>query len=235
MKKIIIFFLLKFLTGCSVQYDLTITDKEKVVENFKIYVPNEEILSSYSTIDEYLDYYSNIYSKNQGYEKFNITTKKSKPSSYFTVKNNYNSLDDYIESLSFKSMFNDAGIERVGKYVIFESSKNAYLESIRTGAVISEEDQYESFKISIKFYNEVTDSNAEEIDEKNNIYSWIVSEDSATDYIYFKIGPKVKYNVVVMDYIQNNLTTIVIIGSAILLLGSIIIFILIKSKKNNEV
>lgn len=235
MKKFFIFCLLIFLTGCSVQYDLTITDKEKVVEKFKIYVDNEEILSSYSTIDEYLDYYSNIYSKNQGYQKYNITTKESKPASYFTVKNSYNSLDDYTKSLSFKSMFNTASIERVGKYVTFTTSKNAYLESIKNGDVISEEDQYENFKISIKFYNEVTDSNAEEVDEKNNIYSWIVSEDSKTDYIYFKIGPKVKYNVVIMDYIQNNLSTIIIISSAVLLLEIVVMFIFIKSKKNNEV
>lgn len=235
MKKFLIFISLILLTGCSVQYDLTITDKEKVIEEFNVYVDNAEILSSYSTVDEYLDYYSNLYLSNQGYEDFKVSTHKGKVNSYFKVQNSYNNLDSYASSLSFKSMFTSAEIERIGNYVSFRTSKNAYLESIKKGEVVSEESRYESFKISIKFYNEVTASNANEVDEKNNIYTWIVSEDNEEDYIYFKIGPKVKYNVVIMDYIQNNLATIIIISSAVLILFSTVIIIYIKSKKNNEV
>lgn len=235
MKKFLIFCLLILLTGCSVDYDLTITNKEKINEKMTIYVNNDEILSSYSSVDEYLDYYSNLYKTNQGYEDYKITTKKGKVNSYFKVENNYKNLDEYVSSLSFKSMFTSADIERIGKYVSFTTSKNAYLESVKNGNVVSEEDQYEDFKISIKFYNEVTASNAEEVDEKNNIYTWIVSEDSETDYIYFKIGPKVKYNILISDYILNNLATIVIISSSTLIIGGIILFVYIKSKKNNEV
>ena len=235
MKKILILLILLCMTGCSVQYDLTITDKEEVKEKFVISIPNEKMLSEYSSVEEYLDYYSNLYLQNDGYDDFKIDTKKSKPNSYFTVKNNYKNLDEYVQSLSFKSMFNNATIERIGKYISFTTSKNAYLASLKNNDLISEEGKYDSFKISIKFYNEVTATNAEEVDEKNNIYTWIVSEDSATDYIYFKIGPKVKYGVVLMDYIQNNLASIIIITSTIVLLAVTITFIYIKSKKNNEV
>ena len=235
MKKILILLILLCMTGCSVQYDLTITDKEEVKEKFVISIPNEKMLSEYSSVEEYLDYYSNLYLQNDGYDDFKIDTKNSKPKSYFTVKNNYKNLDEYVQSISFKSMFDNAMIERIGNYTSFTTSKNAYLASLKNNDLISEEGKYDSFKISIKFYNEVTASNAEEIDEKNNIYTWIVSEDSATDYIYFKIGPKVKYGVVLMDYIQNNLASIIIITSTIVLLAVTITFIYIKSKKNNEV
>lgn len=235
MKKILILLILLCMTGCSVQYDLTITDKEEVKEKFVISISNDKMLSEYSSVEEYLDYYSNLYLQNEGYEDFNIDTKKSKPNSYFTVNNNYKNLDEYVQSISFKSMFDNAMIERIGNYTSFTTSKNAYLSSLKKNDIISEESKYDSFKISIKFYNEVTASNAEEIDEDNNIYTWIVSEDSATDYIYFKIGPKVKYGVVLMDYIQNNLASIIIITSTIVLLAVTITFIYIKSKKNNEV
>ena len=235
MKKILILLILLCMTGCSVQYDLTITDKEEVKEKFVISIPNEKMLSEYSSVEEYLDYYSNLYLQNDGYDDFKIDTKKSKPNSYFTVKNNYKNLDEYVQSISFKSMFDNAMIERIGSYTSFTTSKNAYLASLKNNDLISEEGKYDSFKISIKFYNEVTATNAEEVDEKNNIYTWIVSEDSETDYIYFKIGPKVKYGVVLMDYIQNNLASIIIITSTIVLLAVTITFIYIKSKKNNEV
>ena len=235
MKKILILLILLCMTGCNVQYDLTITDKEEVKEKFVISISNDKMLSEYSSVEEYLDYYSNLYLQNEGYDDFKIDTKKSKPNSYFTVNNNYKNLDEYVQSISFKSMFDNAMIERIGNYTSFTTSKNAYLSSLKKNDIISEESKYDSFKISIKFYNEVTASNAEEIDEDNNIYTWIVSEDSATDYIYFKIGPKVKYGVVLMDYIQNNLASIIIITSTIVLLAVTITFIYIKSKKNNEV
>lgn len=235
MKKILIFVILLCLTGCSVQYDLTITDKEQVREKFYVYVKNEEMLKSHSSVEEYLDYYSNLYIKNYGYDKYKIKTKKSKPSSYFIVQNNYKNLDEYITSNTFKSMFDNASIERIGKYTSFRTSKNAYLESIKNDQLVSEESKYESFKISIKFYNEVVSSNADEIDKKNNIYTWIVSEDNDTDYINFKIGPKVKYNVIIMDYIQDNIISIIVVGLATIILASVILYIYVKSKKNNEV
>lgn len=235
MKKILIFVLLLLLTGCDVKYDLTITNKEKVIEEFKVYIDNEQIKEENSDIKDYLNYYANLYKSNQGYERFKISTKKSNPQSYFKISNSYSSLDSYISSLSYKSMFNSATIERVGDYITFTSSANAYLQNIKNDEIISEDSKYDSFKISIKFYNEVTSSNAEEVDKNNNIYTWIVSEDSATDYIYFRIGPKVKYNVIIKDYIKNNLAGIVVITSTIVLLSGIILYIVIKSKKNNEV
>ena len=235
MKKVLILLILLCLTGCSVQYDLTITDKQQVKEKFYVYVDNDKMLKSHSSIDEYLDYYSNLYTQNEGYEKYKVTTKKSKPSSYFIVKNNYKDLNEYVNSYSFKSMFNDASIEKVGNYTSFKTTKNAYLESIKNNQLISDDTKYESFEISIKFYNEVVSSNADKINKKNNVYTWIVSEDNETDYIHFKIGPKVKYNVIIKDYIQNNIASIIVIGATITTLLVIGAYIYIKGKKNNEI
>jgi len=235
MKKILILISLLCLTGCSVQYDLTITDKQEVKEKFYVYVANEKMLKTHSSIDEYLDYYSNLYIQNEGYDKYKVTTKKSKPNSYFIVKNSYKDLNEYINSYSFKSMFDDATVEKIGKYTNFKTTKNAYLESIKNNQLISDDTKYDDFRISIKFYNEVVSSNADEIDENNNIYSWIVSEENENDYIQFKIGPKVKYNVMFKDYVQNNMASIITIGVVILSITTAVIIIYQKGKKNNEV
>ena len=76
MKKILILLTILCLTGCSVQYDLTITNKEQVKEKFYVYVKNEKMLETHSSVNEYLDYYSNLYKNNYGYDKYTITTKK---------------------------------------------------------------------------------------------------------------------------------------------------------------
>ena len=150
MKKIIyLLLLIIFLTGCDVKYDLVITDKEKIKETIYVYIDNKIINNNSMTIDEYLDYYSNLYLQQSGYKDLKIDTKKGDDISYFIAKRNYKSLDDYISSYTFKNMFNSANIERVGKYVSFTTSKNTYLENIKNDELISEQSKYKSFTISI--------------------------------------------------------------------------------------
>ena len=73
MKKIIFCILmLLFLTGCDVQYDLVVTNKEKIRETIYVYVNNNIISNNSMSIDEYLDYYSNLYMSNPGYEGIKI-------------------------------------------------------------------------------------------------------------------------------------------------------------------
>lgn len=234
MKKILLISLL-FLTGCSVQYDLVITDKEEVKEKFYVYVDNEIIENNSMSIDEYLDHYSSIYSQNERYKNFNITTKEGKNKSYFKVNRTYKNLNDYTDSYSFKSMFDYAEIERGNKYTSFTTSSNAYLKALKNDELISESSKYDSFKISIKFYNEVVNHNADEVDKKNNIYTWNVEEDDDEDFIFFKIGPKVKYNVVLKDKISENILSIGIISGLVVLIASVIGYVYVKSKKNNEI
>ncbi len=222
------------LTGCSVNYNLVITNDETIKENFTINVDNEIIYDSGMEIDEFLDYYSHLYQQNEGYENFKIETKEGKFISSFIVKNDYKSLNDYIESFSFKYMFNDAYIERIGNYISFKTSTNLKLEEMNNNIEISDF-ACDNFKISIKFYNEVVNNNADEIDEKNNIYTWNVNKNSTKDYIEFKIGPKVRYDVMIKDYIYNNIFEISIVGSLLLIILIVTIFIVYKSKKNNEI
>lgn len=235
MKKLILVLVIIFLTGCNVKYDLTITDKGEVKENFNVYIDNEEMLKEYSSVNEYLDYYSSFYKENQYNEGYLIKTKKSKPQSYFIVKNNYSSLEEYITSSTFLTMFNNATIDRTGKYVSFTTSINNYLENIKNDNLVSMDEANYTFEIRVKFYNEVVSSNADYIDKKNNIYVWNVDKNTTKNYIYFKTGPKVKYNIAIKDYFKNNLISIMIISLSIILLIGTGTFIYFKSKKNNEV
>lgn len=235
MKKIFIFFVILLLTGCNVQYDLTITNKEEVREKFYVFIDNNTIDNSNMSKDEYLDYYSNLYLQNSGYENYKVDTKKGKDISSFIVTRNYENLNDYITSVSFKNMFYNATIERIGNYTSFETSKNQFLESIKNNEIVSEDMKKNTYTINIKFYNQVVNHNADEVDEKNNIYTWIVNKDTTKNTLYFKIGPKVRYDVMILDYIQNNLLLLSIIGIIILFILITSLYIYIKIKKNNEI
>ena len=237
MKKLLLVLVLLLVTGCSGEYNLTITDEKKVNEKFILSINNQEILDSATTVDEYLDYHLNLYSSSDNFKKYNIKAKKSKPNSYFLVERSYKDLDEYIESNSFKSMFLYADLESTSKYVTFKTSRNDYIYSLQNEILASETEKYDSFEINIKFYNEVINHNADKVDKSNNIYTWYVDEtrDADESYIYFKLGPKVKYLVKIKDIIMNNLASIIVIGSTLLLIAGAILYIMYKNKKNNEI
>lgn len=234
MKKIILIISILLLTGCNVKYNLVITDKEEVKEKIVVNVDNSDIANMDMDVDEFLDYYSHLYKQNVGYEKFNINTKKGSDYSQFIVKRNYKDLSEYISSYSFKYMFNDASIERVGNYISFITSNNLKLEEINSNVEISDF-LCDDFELSIKFYNEVVKHNADKVDEKNNVYTWYVNKNATKDHIEFKIGPNVRYDVKILDYLQNNIVGISLVVIVILFLLSIVMFFFIKAKKNNEI
>lgn len=234
-KKLLLILTIFLITGCTGKYDLTITDEEKVNEKIIISVLNDDIINLNYTIDEYLDNNSYVYKNNPIYSEYEIKTKKSNPNSHFIATRTYKNLDEYIKSNSFKSMFNTANIERTDKYITFTTTKNAYLQNIKNDQIVSNEYKYDSFEINIKFYNEVVDNNADKVDKSNNIYTWYVSEDSQKDIIYFKIGPKVKYFVKIKDIIVSNIASIIAVSLIFIIIGLSVLYVIIKSKKNNEI
>lgn len=237
MKKLLLVLSIIFITGCSGEYNITITDEKKVEENFSISISNQKIYNSNYTIDEYLDHYSYVYSNSDNFKEYNITTKKSKLNSYFIVKRNYKDLQTYIKANTFKSMFVSAEIEDTGKYLEFTTSRNEYLYNLKNDMLISEEYKFENFEINIKFYNEVINHNADKVDKSNNIYTWYVdeNEDIEDSFIHFKLGPRVLYIVKFKDYVMKNLTSIIIVSTIMLLIIFSILYILYKNKKNNEI
>lgn len=236
MKKLIILVtLLLFLSGCEIKYNLLITDEEKIKETISVNIPNETIANYNMSIPEFLDYYSNIYQQNEGYENFNITSKEGKSISSITAVREYGSLDEYKNSYSFKSLFNTATIERIGKYVSFTTSDNLFLQSIKNDELVESSEANKTYEISIKFYNEVANHNADKVDKKNNIYTWKINKNTTKDTIYFKIGPDVRYDVMIMDYIQNNLFSIIIIGGIFIFIIVLSLYFYIKVKKSNEI
>jgi len=237
MKKLLLVLGIILLTGCSGEYNLTITDKKRVEENLIISVSNEQILQANNSVDEYLDHYAYVYSTSDNFKNYLIKTKKSNPNSYFKITRNYKDLEQYIESNSFKSMFIYADILDTGKYLEFTSSRNDYIYNYQNNMLESADATYDSFKINIKFYNEVVEHNADEVDKKNNIYTWNVDINRSADesYIYFKTGPKVLYLIKLKDYIKKNMVTIIFICSVFGAIALILLYILYKNKKNNEI
>lgn len=235
MKKILILICVLLLTGCSVDYNLVITDKQEVREKFTVAIDNTSILERYDTIDEFLNYYTEYYPEIKGFEYYNIKGKKQNNNvTILKVNSKYNSLKEYTKSKGYISMFSNALVETQGKYTTFKSSENFYLKKLKSDTLMEGDIYYDEFKINIKFYNKVVSHNADIVDEKNNIYTWIVTKDNAKDTVEFKTSGEKRYDVIIKDYIENNIVATSIVGGLVLILiiGGIAFYI--NYRKNQE-
>jgi hypothetical protein len=239
MKKyILLLTILLVLTGCNVKADITVTEDKLVSEKITVSILNSDISSygNYTGSDEFLDYYKNEYSSISGYKEFNIKTKKTSSYSIFTATREYNSIEDYVKSYSFLNLYDYATVDNTGSYLTFKSSTSSYIQMLNNED-LGHAGSLRNYEINVKFYNEVLDSNADKVDKSNNIYTWYLDSEKQLDssYIYFKLGPKVKYMVKFKDYIIKNLASIIIVITFILLVLLSTLYIIYKSKKNNEI
>ena len=224
MRKIIcVLILTLFLTGCDVSYRLEFID-EDLTEKISLTIPiNEE-----KSIDQLKNL--KIYAINNSISQqlYNV---------------------DYNEGLF---NFNAQYIYTYGK----ESFRHALYanECFEAFSFVQEDDNYilstsEGFKcmslyyyfadninIEIKTNHVVIENNADQFDD--NTYIWNINNENANSKkIYIKFGEVKERNFFekIVDFIKDN-KTIFIIGGTVALAGSIIvIYIVVVSKKNNEI
>lgn len=219
MKKTKLFLILLFsffITGCSFDYNLTITSDNKVIEKVEVMSLNDDLLLHNEFVDLYLNEQIESYKKIPDFSLYTFSKKIGDVNSSVFLKKQYDSLENYIKSPTFKSLFTDGYIEKTNQYTSFTTSAENLDKKIYGDNLLDENFYVGDINIKIKFYNKVIDSNADLIDEKNNIYIWNIVDKNLTRNIYFKVGNEKRYDIIIIDTIQNNL--LLFIGIIILVI-----------------
>lgn len=234
--KIILILLMMFiLTGCSVDYNVVVDEQKRVKETVKVIESNENILKNNDYIDLFLTEQINAFKKNPLYQNYVFNKKMGKKFSYVTLTRNYDSLKAYSESLTFNHLFEYAEITTNNGIVTFKTAGKYYYDNVFGENNPDPLFFIDNINIKMKFYNNIIDSNADEIDKKNNILIWNINADNKEKELYFKIGKDKRYDIIVLDYLYNNRINVIIIASAVIV-GLLITFIIYKKiKKNNTV
>jgi len=233
MKKIIICLLVLLLTGCGVQCDLIITDDNMVKEKLTINVPDDRALLNFDSIDEFLNYYTKYYPKLDGFNDYTIKGKDKE--GYVTLNvSSEKHLNDYIKTKTYNAMFSSATVDIVGDYTTFKSTPNLYIENQKSEYFLEDLVYYDNFTINIQFYNKVINHNADMVDEKNNVYTWIVTKENPKEFISFKTSGEKRYDVIIKDFINSNKYLLMIIGGIIFIAITSGIIFYTNYQKNRE-
>ena len=214
MKKIFLILVLLLLSGCSVDYNLLYID-DKITENIILIVDNESQIHELKKNDIYAiaDVISLI--------KYNANYQSKKATYDYTYSlesfNRANYINQCFEAFGF--------VKQNEKEYIFSTSKGFKCMNYSYIPV-------DEYKVKITTNHEVIESNADIV--KRNEYIWQIDTSNAENKsIYIHFGDIKKRTI--LDLLYENMVSIIIIGSILLVVASTIGYIVVKSKKNNEI
>ncbi len=234
LKKFVILILFTVIfTGCDVEYNLTIDNKKRVIEEVTFLEDNSNMLKYAGSVDEFLyereqenfigtDYkYERVYDDNQ---------------SGLNVKNSYNSVEQYINSKIYTRLFESAKIIDDNKFYSFSTFGDYYRNAVfSTPLEAVYRYNIDQIKVNIKFYNVVNSHNADEVDEKNNVYTWYLKSSDLTKKIEFNLSDKVRSDIMLQNTLFRNKTAIIISSLIIIVLIIVIIRFNNIRKQNNQI
>lgn len=179
MKKFVILVIICLLTGCSVNYQVTIDRDLSVLEEANIKADDELYKDYYRTtkyniLDSLLKYHeNNLKEKDYNYE----VIESNNP--YVVVSKKYNNIKEYLDnSLLFNDYFDKINYTKEGNIVKIETEGfNPNLRDNPSRFYI------DNLDIMITPEFKVINSNATKIDEKTNTYHFMIKNDT----IDFKI------------------------------------------------
>lgn len=233
MKKIylvLILFSFLFLTGCTCEFNLTIDDKKRVYEDITLFDSNDNILKQYNSVEQFL------YEQGSQFDNYEITELYENEKSGLNLKRNYKTIDEYIADSNYTRAFQKAYIVNKDNFFQFETTGEYYRNNVFS---IPLESIYkynvDEVKINIKFYNVVLSHNADKVDEKNNIYTWIIDYDKLHESISFQLSNDVRHDVMFSDFFKRHGLLLIVIGVVVIVILTVVINFKRKIDANNRI
>ena len=205
------------LTGCSFEYNIkintnTITEKNIVYmsnaskDNIKQEVEN--LVSSYTGPTNSLGMYSqSITEKNN---TFSMSYKKT-----------YDTLNDYNNSLSFSTCYDN--------YKLLKEKEKIVLSTSKEFNCFSKYKELDSVTININSELEVISSNADEVN--NNVYTWNINKSNANNK---SINIVLKPNTEKVEH-KKEFGVALLILLVFIIFGLIVLLIRLKGKRKNKI
>ena len=222
ISKLIIVLIILITTGCTVKYEIEITEDMEVNEQIDVLEKNEMFGNIGTDNKTYIDMMFDVYSTNNKYEsyKFDKIFENNKSGIIGTKK--FKSLDEYIETGTVKkSMFRFTNIEEENGIITLTSTHFRYDQIFND---LESNFPYDEIRIIINLPFEVTDTNADIKETEKGKYTWIINSNTKTPEIKISFRKKISLEQKIKKYMKNIVIPTLICG-AILLVAFIIIFI----------
>ena len=230
LKRIMIVLILLISTGCTVKYEIEITDDLKIKENIDVTENNEKFEKIGTNNKTYIDMMYDVYSANYIYKSYNYKKIIGNEESGISAKKEYKSFDEYIKNNSIRnSIFRYINIEEENGIITYSATNLKYEEIFNE---LESNFPYDEILVTIKLPFEVTETNADVKETEKGKYTWIIDKNTTNPEIKLSFNKKLSIDKKIINYIKKNLLPIIIAS-----VSSILIFLMlfIKHKRVNKI
>ena len=229
IKKILFLCLIFVLTGCSVEYNLTINEDGSISEK----VVAEEITNRMQSNtrlkgDQAVNYLFNMFKRDD--KNIKLLSKNDSTKTYATVTNSLNSLDEYKEKFT-SDVFESVEVEKKDGIITLIFNQTGQLGGNSSRQLI-----YDDITANITVPYIVKEHNADDV--SGDTYTWHIKKNEALKKIkiaYEDGNMKNSINLKINNKTYNISYGIIVISGIIVVLLAIVLVVYIKNKKNNVV
>ena len=229
MKRVLILTIITLLlTGCKVEYNLTLNDKLLLEENITV-IPTTD-----SDYDELKDFKLNI-PISKDIDDYSFYQEKDKEIKYYKKNKTNNSINfsykykdknysDYIESTLSNLAYEYISISKI-------NDEELTLSSSKEFKLFKEYDTLDEVKITIETNYKVLSNNADEVNKHR--YTWYLTKENAYGKgIYMKVNPSKEDLTFIEKLLRGDYFNIFTITLFIALIG-FTIYLFLKKKSNS--
>ena len=224
-KNIILVLFLFIITGCSVDYNLEISEDLSLSENV---VAKENTITMQTNTnlvgEDAVNYLYEMFAP----DGIEFSSTSDETNTIATSNRTFSSFEDYKENF-YSDVFDDAKVSK---------SNNIYTLSIdqltKLGNSGSNSPIYDEINVNITIPFRVTENNADEVN--GNVYTWkIVKNKLKNIKVSFDKGdPITSSSIVIGDKVYNSkvIYSLIIIGAFAIF--SLVLYIIVRNNKNNS-
>ncbi len=217
-KNILLAVIFIFMTGCTVNYDLKFN--ENTIEEKITIIPENEQEKENTRYFENRDFYAIIDANNElPYEQ----TKKDNGNYEFNYDYNF----DTFRNSRFTSCYDAYTLTDDDGIITLSTSK-------KFKCLIYDYNYVDNLNINITTEYKVVENNADEVN--GNVYTWHINENNSENKpIKFSYNKNKKRKTTLKEFIEKNITNIIILCGTLVLFILITLSIFIKHKRVNKI
>lgn len=231
MKKIyMLLFLIVFVTGCTLNYDVKIYDDESVLEKFSLEINNDLFGSTKTEIKKNLEEEIEVYKESDILKDYNFSYKIDEETTKIFVEKNHLNLTEFFDSYFIKNVFVKSNFIRNKDLMTFKLKNydDTLFYGYRTESdekVVLTDKDIREVKINLYFERKVTSHNAIDFNEKENKYTWEYYPNQEYSDIEIVYTDEKRYDIIIKNLILKNLNSVI----PIFIFSVIVLFIIIKN------
>lgn len=223
------------LTGCQANYNVKIGLDGQVVEEATIIEEKDALMDTFTKdkFNQYVDDYLKQVGLNTGIRQKKVLIQDT--TAGVKISKSYRDIQQYIaESKAINYLFKKINVEKSGNKTLVSSVESDY-----DVIYLEDDDEYNftNSQLSIALPYMVINSNADEVDKKNNIYTWNIDnkfKGIELEYYNSRFYTNNIFNLARYGNASTYVTGLLVIMIVTLIVGVITMGLIIEKKQKNN-